>query len=67
MGFFRRHKTTGHTVAQVKRLCADAEAKVRFAVRAGPSNEDLVEAMTDWACWRELLARLQGDNEGREG
>ena len=66
MGYFRRHKIRNHTAEEVSGLCDEARDSVVEAAQKSAPNEEIEERMTNWACWRELLARLQGDNKGRE-
>ena len=66
MGYFRRHKVRGQTAEQVKRQCDAHLHKVRRAIMNGEGDAVVEELMTDWACRRELLARIENDNEGRE-
>lgn len=60
MGYFRRFKASRYTLDEVKRKVDDCFIEII-------SSSDVTEQMlTDWACWRELQARLENDNEGRE-
>lgn len=63
MGYFRRHKVRDQTLDEVKAQCVLAKDKV---IEAAKKDEEIEELITDWACWRELQARLENDNKGRE-
>jgi hypothetical protein len=55
-----------YDVPTARRRQQEALDRVRAVVKEGGNDGDLREAMTEWACWRELMARLQDDNKGRE-
>lgn len=63
MGFFRKHKASRYTLEVAKAREFDAQQDVIDAVVDGHSRDNINELMIEWAEWRELLARKQGENE----
>lgn len=68
MGFFRRFKLTDHTADE----CRQRLEVLLVAIRYGPrltereedyTDEDTIELMEEWACFRELLARHEKNNQ----
>jgi len=62
MGFFRRYKAKRHDLADVKKRVAYWRDRVRRAAQLHADDTELEENLTTWACWRELQARLEGEN-----
>ena len=57
MGFFRRHKIKKFTQEEI-------EARMNRAFMYICECKELEEAdLVEWACWREALARKQGENK----
>lgn len=65
MGYFRKHKKKDYTLEQAKRNCRKALEDMLEAVRDGGvvTVYTLETYAEEWAEWRELQARLEGDNK----
>lgn len=66
MGFFRRHKANRHTLTEAKGMVMAYRHSIINHVVNNAADEDIDQALEAWASWRELQARLENDNHGRE-
>lgn len=67
MGFFRRHKADRYTTEEARQMEELARIQVNeSALVYEEDDKEFIVKLEEWAAWRELLARKQGDNEGRE-
>lgn len=62
MGFFRRHKLSDFTADECRDLCRKLAIKVMHSAASVRQCELLME---EWATYRELLARHEGENGER--
>jgi len=69
MGFFRRYKLSDYTADECRKRCQDvvnALSSNRESDRVFLSYNNRVEKfMEEWACFRELLARHEGNNKSQ--
>ena len=62
MGFFRRYKLTDYTAEECRDEMRKREHAALWSSDTSTHN-DVACLMDEWACFRELLARHEKDNQ----
>ena len=58
MGYFRRRKAKNHTLAECREECR----KLEYEMSIRGTMAEIRKLADEWAVWRELWARLEGEN-----
>ena len=61
MGFFRRYKLTDYTLEE----CYEAMKQLEYDVIGEDSPKRIRTIMEEWACFRELFARHEKENQSQ--
>ena len=62
MGFFRKYKQVRHSIEEVNIKLSLAKLQI-IQICNQPNKHQLDSALYNWGCWRELKARLEGQNQ----